>query len=145
MVVFRTAWTFQSAWRWARPCRSRCSSSPRSSSSPGLLDANVMRTYACVFRMWGKPLSLDFHPFESATLLMTVLLASFVIQTVFVCLALLSCSCDALQGKSQWMMGALLIGCYGVVAAGPQHDPSGRREACLCRFRFACFESRELN
>ncbi len=48
----------------------------------------------------GQPLSLDFQPFEVGVLLLSVLICSFVL----------------LDGRSHWMQGTLLIGCYAIVA-----------------------------
>jgi len=49
-----------------------------------------------------KPLSLDFHPFETGTLLMTVMLVGFITQT----------------GESNWLQGVMLIVAYCIVACG---------------------------
>jgi Ca2+:H+ antiporter len=48
------------------------------------------------------PLSLNFHPFETLTLLATILLVGFVI----------------LNGESNWLVGVMLIVAYCCVAAG---------------------------
>jgi len=57
----------------------------------------------CIVIGWAvdEPLSLDFHPFETGTLLLTVLIVGFLIQ----------------NGESNWLMGLLLIVAYCVVSA----------------------------
>jgi len=49
-----------------------------------------------------KPLTLDFHPFEAASMLMTTLLVGFIIQ----------------NGESNWLQGVMLVIAYCAVAAG---------------------------
>jgi len=49
-----------------------------------------------------KPLTLDFHPLEAASMLMTVLLVGFIIQ----------------NGESNWLQGVMLVVAYCAVAAG---------------------------
>ena len=58
----------------------------------------------CIVIGWcvDEPLSLDFHPFETGTLLLTVLLVGFLIQ----------------NGESNWLMGLMLVIAYCVVSAG---------------------------
>jgi Ca2+:H+ antiporter len=50
--------------------------------------------------MMGQPLSLDFQLFETAAVLMTVLMVNFLI----------------IDGRSNWMVGLLLVAGYAVVA-----------------------------
>ena len=59
---------------------------------------------ACILIAWaaGEPLSMDFHPFESTTLLITVLLVGVLIQT----------------GESHWLAGIILIVAYVVISIG---------------------------
>lgn len=58
----------------------------------------------CVLFGWAidSPLSMNLHIFEAATLLLTVLLVSFVIQS----------------GESHWLQGLILIFSYLIVSAG---------------------------
>jgi Ca2+:H+ antiporter len=49
-----------------------------------------------------KPLTLDFHPFEAVSMLMTTLLVGFIIQ----------------NGESNWLQGVMLVIAYCAVAAG---------------------------
>ena len=49
-----------------------------------------------------RTLSLDFHPFESGVLLLTVLLVGFLVQ----------------NGESNWLQGVMLVTAYLVVSAG---------------------------
>ncbi|KAL1511461.1 hypothetical protein AB1Y20_006260 [Prymnesium parvum] len=58
----------------------------------------------CVVIAWVAdiPLSLDFHPFETGCLLLTVMLVSFITQT----------------GHSNWLQGLTLIVAYLIVAVG---------------------------
>jgi len=56
----------------------------------------------CVVTAWiaDQPLSLNFHPFETATLLMTVIMVAFLTQT----------------GESNWLQGVMLIAAYLVIS-----------------------------
>jgi Ca2+:H+ antiporter len=58
----------------------------------------------CIVIAWfvDRPLSLDFHPFESGVLLLTVLLVGFLVQ----------------NGESNWLQGVMLVTAYLVVSAG---------------------------
>lgn len=58
----------------------------------------------CVVVAWfvDVPLSLDFHPFETGCLLLTVLLVTFITQT----------------GESNWLQGLTLVIAYLIVAVG---------------------------
>jgi Ca2+:H+ antiporter len=59
------------------------------------------------------PLTLNFHPFETGTLLVTVLLVGFIIQ----------------NGESNWLQGIMLIVAYCAVSAGffVHQDPDPAR------------------
>lgn len=50
--------------------------------------------------LWGQPLSLDFQPFETTLLVLSVLVVNFLIN----------------QGKSNWLAGALLMISYFAIA-----------------------------
>jgi len=58
----------------------------------------------CILIAWctDQPLSLDFHPFETGTLLLTVMLVAFLIQ----------------NGESNWLQGLMLVVAYCIVSAG---------------------------
>ena len=58
----------------------------------------------CIVIAWfvDRPLSLDFHPFESGVLLLTVLLVGFLVQ----------------NGESNWLQGVMLVTACLVVSAG---------------------------
>jgi len=58
----------------------------------------------CIIIAWAVdvPLSLDFHPFETCTLLASVLLVAFAIGT----------------GESNWLLGVILVTGYIIVAFG---------------------------
>ncbi len=49
----------------------------------------------------GKPLTLDFHVFETATIFLAVIIVSILIQ----------------KGQSTWLSGLMLIVAYLIVAA----------------------------
>jgi Ca2+:H+ antiporter len=59
---------------------------------------------ACVIVAWwsGSPLSLDFHPFETTALIISVLLVGVLINS----------------GKSNWLSGAMLLVGYVIVSVG---------------------------
>lgn len=93
-----------------------------------------------VIAWWAdQPLSLDFHPFETATLLMTVLLVGFITQVSKYCIYLSAMSRSSAQlasraqkhtcwftsalvgsqtGESNWLQGVMLIIAYCIVACG---------------------------
>ena len=58
----------------------------------------------CVVIAWsvGAPLSMDLHPFETAVLLITVLLVGVIIQT----------------GESNWLAGLVLVMAYVIISIG---------------------------
>lgn len=58
----------------------------------------------CIVIGWAAdiPLSMDFHPFETATLLISTLLVGVLIQS----------------GESNWLQGVMLIVAYCIVAVG---------------------------
>ena len=66
----------------------------------------------CVLVGWimGQPLSLDFQLFETATLVLTVLMVNFII----------------IDGRANWMIGLLLVAGYAIVALSfAMHGGSG--------------------
>lgn len=64
-----------------------------------------------------KPLTLDFHPFEASSMLMTTLLVGFIIQ----------------NGESNWLQGVMLVVAYCAVSAGffVHTDPPAEGERLL--------------
>ena len=62
----------------------------------------VMPLLVLIGWMGGRDLTLDFHPYESATMLLTVITVAFAI----------------IDGTSTYLVGAVLIGAYFIVAAG---------------------------
>jgi len=72
----------------------------------------------CVVIAWGYdiPLSLDFHPFETCTLLLTVVLVAFLIQ----------------NGESNWLQGLMLVVAYCIVSMGffVHCDQNGEADGC---------------
>ena len=72
----------------------------------------------CVVIGWmmGRPLSLDFHLFETATIFITVIVVSVLIQ----------------KGKSNWLSGLMLLVAYFIVSAGyfvHVNEPEGEGES----------------
>jgi Ca2+:H+ antiporter len=65
---------------------------------------------------YDKPLSMDFHPFETGTLLLTVILVAFLIQ----------------NGESNWLQGLMLIVAYAIVSLGffVHCDQNGEADGC---------------
>ncbi|KAL7617279.1 hypothetical protein Lser_V15G04341 [Lactuca serriola] len=72
-----------------------------------LLNTNIYVCYSiCVVVGWimGRPLDLNFQLFETATLIMTVLVVAFMLQ----------------DGTSNYFKGVILVFCYLIVAASPK-------------------------
>ena len=93
----------------ARPPRAPRDSAPRSARTPRdpappPVQIALFVIPLCIVIAWfvDRPLSLDFHPFESGVLLLTVLLVGFLVQ----------------NGESNWLQGVMLVTAYLVVSAG---------------------------
>ena len=86
-----------------RDAAPRSARSPRDRAPPPVQIA-LFVIPLCIVIAWfvDRPLSLDFHPFESGVLLLTVLLVGFLVQ----------------NGESNWLQGVMLVTAYLVVSAG---------------------------
>ena len=62
----------------------------------------VLPTMVILGWVMDRPMSLNFHQFETATLLTTVIIVTFAIK----------------NGNSNWLLGAILVGAYAIISAG---------------------------